>query len=113
MIRTILPAAALAALAIVFSAGCGSSAAAAPVATTQVTMVKSYRFDPETIEVKAGSSVTWSNDDNFTHTVHVDGREDHKVEPGDRVSISFAQPGTYHYVCTLHSRDMQGEVIVK
>jgi plastocyanin len=111
--RTILPAAVLAAVAVASGAGCGSSADAAPVATTQVTMVKSYRFDPETIEVKAGSTVTWSNDDNFTHTVHVDGREDHKVEPGDRVSISFVQPGTYHYVCTLHSRDMQGEVIVK
>ena len=44
-------------------------------------MAKSYRFDPETIEVKAGSTVTWTNDDNFTHTVQVDGQEDHKVEP--------------------------------
>jgi plastocyanin len=111
--RTILPAVVLAALAVVLGAGCGSSASAAPVATTQVTMVKSYRFDPETIEVEAGSTVTWTNDDNFTHTVHVDGREDHKVEPGDHVSITFAQPGTYKYVCTLHRRDMQGEVIVK
>jgi plastocyanin len=29
------------------------------------------------------------------------------------VSIRFDKPGTYHYVCTLHSRDMQGEVIVE
>jgi plastocyanin len=83
------------------------------VATTQVTMAKSYRFDPKTIEVDAGATVTWTNDDNFTHTVHVDGMEDHKVEPGNRVSISFPSAGTFHYVCTLHRRDMEGEVIVR
>jgi plastocyanin len=98
---------------VAVGAGCGSSADAAPVPTTQVTMAKSYRFDPKNIEVDAGSRVTWTNDDNFTHTVHVDGMEDHKVEPGDRVSISFPTAGTYHYVCTLHRRDMQGEVIVR
>ena len=57
--------------------------------------------------------VTWTNDDNFTHTVQVDGQEDHKVGQGESVSITFDKPGTYHYVCTLHSQDMDGEVIVK
>jgi len=98
---------------ILFAAGCGSSASTEPVATTEVRMAKSYRFDPKTIEVKAGDTVTWTNDDNFTHTVQVDGQEDHKVERGESVSISFDTPGTYHYVCTLHKRDMDGEVIVK
>ncbi len=103
----------LAAAFVAVGAGCGSSADAAPVATTQVTMAKSYRFDPKNVEVDAGATVTWTNDDNFTHTVHVDGMEDHKVEPGDRVSISFPTAGTYHYVCTLHRRDMEGEVVVR
>ena len=76
-------------------------------------MAKSYRFDPKTIEVEAGSTVTWTNDDNFTHTVQVDGDEDHEVEPGEQVSIRFDDPGTFGYVCTLHRRDMDGEVIVK
>jgi plastocyanin len=98
---------------ILFAAGCGSSASTEPVATTEVRMAKSYRFDPKTIEVEAGDTVTWTNDDNFTHTVQVDGQEDHKVERGESVSISFDTPGTYHYVCTLHKRDMDGEVIVK
>jgi plastocyanin len=103
----------LAAAFVALGAGCGSSPDAAPVATTQVTMAKSYRFDPKNVEVDAGATVTWTNDDNFTHTVHVDGMEDHEVEPGDKVSITFAAAGTYHYVCTLHRRDMQGEVIVR
>jgi plastocyanin len=103
----------LAAALLGVAAGCGGSGDSAPVATTEVTMAKSYRFNPEKIEVAAGSSVTWTNDDNFTHTVQVDGQEDHKVERGDSVSITFDDPGTYKYVCTLHRRDMDGEVIVK
>jgi plastocyanin len=98
---------------ILFAAGCGSSESTEPVATTEVQMAKSYRFDPKTIEIEAGDTVTWTNADNFTHTVQVDGQEDHKVERGESVSISFDTPGTYHYVCTLHERDMDGEVIVK
>ena len=96
------------------AAGCGGAGASSePVATTEVKMVKSYRFDPKTIEVEAGSTVTWTNQDNFTHTVQVEGQEDRKVEPGERVSITFDQPGTYEYVCTLHSQDMTGTVVVE
>jgi plastocyanin len=103
----------LAAALLGVAAGCGGADDAAPVATTEVTMAKSYRFDPKKIEVDAGSSVTWTNDDNFTHTVQVDGQDDHKVDRGKSVSITFDKPGTYHYICTLHSQDMDGEVIVK
>jgi plastocyanin len=99
---------------VAVAAGCGGNGETGePVATTDVTMVKSYRFDPKTIELEAGESVTWTNDDNFTHTVQVDGQEDHEVEKGESVSIAFDTPGTYHYVCTLHRQDMDGEVIVK
>jgi plastocyanin len=100
--------------AAIFAAGCGGAGeSSAPVATTEVQMVKSYRFDPKVIEIKAGETVTWTNEDNFTHTVEVDGQEDHKVEQGESFSLTFDTPGTYHYVCTLHSQDMDGEVIVK
>ena len=98
---------------LVVAAGCGGSESSEPVATTEVTMAKSYRFDPKAVEIQAGQSVTWTNDDNFTHTVKVDGQADHKVERGESVSIAFDTPGTYHYVCTLHSQDMEGEVIVR
>jgi plastocyanin len=76
-------------------------------------MVKSYQFDPKTIEIQAGESVTWTNEDNFTHTVQVEGQEDHEVGQGESVEIEFDTPGTYDYVCTLHSQDMEGTVVVK
>jgi plastocyanin len=93
-------------------AGCGGTGKSEPVATTEVKMVKSYRFDPETIEIQAGQTVTWTNEDNFTHTVEVEGQGDHKVDRGHSVSITFDQSGTFAYVCTLHSHDMRGTVIV-
>jgi plastocyanin len=111
MTKFLLPAVAAAAL---VAAGCGGSGVSSePVATTEVSMAKSYVFEPKVIEVEAGEKVTWTNDDNFTHTVQVDGREDHKVEQDESVSITFDTPGTYHYVCTLHRQDMDGEVIVQ
>ena len=110
--RLLLPAVVLLAATVV-AAGCGATRSSAPVATTKVSMAKSYRFDPKTIEITAGDTVTWTNDDNFTHTVQVDGQEDHEVQQGESVSITFDTPGSYHYVCTLHEQDMDGEVIVK
>jgi plastocyanin len=94
------------------AAGCGGGEEAEPVATTEVQMAKSYRFEPKAITVAAGDTVTWTNDDNFTHTVQAEGQEDHEVERGDSVEITFDQPGTYRYVCTLHRRDMDGTVTV-
>ena len=94
-------------------AGCGAAGTSTPVATDHVQMAKSYRFDPTVIKIKAGDSVTWTNNDNFTHTVKVEDGPDHKVGRGDSVTIKFAKPGTFHYVCTLHSHDMHGQVIVQ
>ena len=101
------------AAALLVLAGCAAGESSTPVATTKVEMAKSYRFSPKVVEIKAGQTVTWTNHDNFTHTVKVDGREDHKVGQGDSVSIRFDKPGTYHYVCSLHSHDMSGDVIVQ
>ena len=104
---------ALAAVAVL-AAGCGGSGESSePVAATEVEMVKSYSFDPKVIEIEAGDTVTWTNEDNFTHTVQVEGQEDHKVERGESLEITFDERGTYDYVCTLHRQDMDGTVIVK
>jgi plastocyanin len=94
-------------------AGCGGSGSTKPVATRNVEIPKSYKFEPKAIIVKAGDTVTWTNKDNFTHRVKVDGGADHKVDRGHSVSVRFDKPGTYHYVCTLHPHDMNGEVIVR
>lgn len=111
MTRLLLPVAAL--VATLAAAGCGGAGISGPlVKSDHVTMIKSYRFDPDRVQIHAGQTVTWTNNDNFTHTVKVDGQDDHKVERGHSVSITFDKPGTYKYECTLHSMDMKGEVVV-
>lgn len=94
--------------------GCAQPAPAEPVATSTVDMPPSYRFEPEVIEVPAGSAVTWTNSDNFTHTVRLlDGSEViATLEPGQQAEHRFSEPGTYRYDCSLHPNDMDGTVIV-
>jgi plastocyanin len=108
-----LPPALVLAAAPVLAAGCGGVHLGKPVATNEVLLPKSYKFEPAAIVVKAGTSVTWRNADNFSHTVKVGKGADHELRRGKTVTIRFAKPGTYHYLCTFHPHDMQGEVIVK
>jgi plastocyanin len=81
-----------------------------------VDLPPSYRFVPEDISVPAGATVTWSNGDNFSHSVQfTDGglpTEPLLMEPGRTATFAFPAPGTYHYRCHLHPQDMQGSVQV-
>ncbi len=65
-------------------AGCAAASSAEPVATDQVDLPPSYRFEPEAITVPDGTKVTWTNNDNFTHNVRLldDGGETMTVAPG-------------------------------
>jgi plastocyanin len=96
--------------------GCASSNAAganaSPVATTSVDLPKSYKFEPAAITVKAGSTVTWTNDDNFTHSVRLAGPQPLVMKPGEHVTQTFDTPGTYQYDCSFHPQDMKGTVVV-
>jgi len=108
-----LPLATLAVVVIAL-AGCsgGATANASPVATTNVDLPKSYRFSPPAIVVDVGATVTWTNDDNFTHNVTFDGEPGAQLKPGASTTKTFSTAGTFHYQCTLHPQDMQGTVTV-
>ncbi len=97
--------------------GCApvSAQSQAPVATTHVTMPRSYRFDPEVIRVSVGATVTWTNQDNFTHDVHLLGDINwisQPLHPGESASYTFTKPGEYPYQCDFHAQNMKGTVIV-
>ncbi|NJD28746.1 MAG: hypothetical protein FIA92_10680 [Chloroflexi bacterium] len=105
------------ALAVLFAlvlAACSEAATlAAPVATNQVDLPRSYRFAPEDITVAAGTEVTWTNHDNFTHSVRLlDTGEVQMMKPGESVSLTFTSPGLFRYDCSLHPKDMHGSVLV-
>lgn len=96
------------------TAGCAASAAnATPVLTDQVDMPPSYKFSPPVVQVQAGATVTWTNHDNFTHSVQLlPGGKPLVAQPGQTVQIKFDKPGTYNYICSFHPQNMQGQVIV-
>jgi plastocyanin len=100
--------------AAVLLAGCAASAPAEPVATDQVDMPPSYKFVPEVITVVDGTTVTWTNHDNFTHSVRLldDGGAVMNVSPGDSVTYTFTGVGEHHYDCSYHPHDMSGIVVV-
>jgi plastocyanin len=86
-----------------------------PVATNEVSLPKSYRFEPAAIEIEAGDTVTWTNEDDFPHNVHLLDGSDRTVDlpVGESGSITFADPGAVYYECSIHPQQMHGKVLVK
>lgn len=88
--------------------------AASPVAGAASVRIANLAFDPPTITVPAGSTVTWSNDDVTPHTVTaVDGQFDSGIfDPGASFSWTFREAGAFAYQCLLHP-NMQGRVEIE
>jgi len=63
-----------------------------------------FAFSPASINVVAGTTVTWVNDGAALHTITAtDGTWDSGlVNAGGRFSRRFGTPGTYPYLCGLH-----------
>jgi plastocyanin len=81
---------------------------------TQVSM-KDIKFNPETVTIKPGGKVTWTNDDSVGHDVTADDFESGgpgEMQGGSTYSHVFKKPGTYDYVCSVHP-GMKGTVKVK
>jgi plastocyanin len=95
-------------------AACGPQAAAEPVATSEVNLPPSYKFEPAAITVPEGTTVTWTNNDNFTHNVRLvdDGGAILDLPPGESVTFTFSGPGEHRYDCSFHPNDMSGVVVV-
>ncbi|HXF36383.1 MAG TPA: cupredoxin family copper-binding protein [Actinomycetota bacterium] len=114
--------------ALLFLSGCGSGQRGGseqgsapfdvpgePVATTEVSLPKSYRFEPAVIEIHVGDTVTWTNADDFPHNVHLLDGSGRTVDLpiGATGSITFEEPGTVYYECSIHPQQMHGKVIVE
>jgi plastocyanin len=108
-LRLLLPALAVVVLAACSGGGDGA-AAATPVKASEV-VAKDTRFNPATVEVPAGTTVTWKfQDGSVPHDVKGDGFES-KTQSSGSYQHRFDAPGTYAYRCTLHS-GMKGRVVV-
>jgi plastocyanin len=89
-----------------------SALVAADDASTIV--VKNFMFMPVSMQVKAGTKVTWTNRDDEPHTIASDNGSfrSSAIDTDESFSYKFDKPGTYHYTCSIHPR-MVGTIIVE
>ncbi|HEY6756256.1 MAG TPA: plastocyanin/azurin family copper-binding protein, partial [Nitrososphaera sp.] len=101
------------------SAGGGTSISIASGASS----LTNTAYNPNPVQVKVGSKVTWTNNDSQPHTVTSgsNGQPDNKfnsspdfsplLNPGQTFSFTFTQAGNYPYFCLVHP-NMVGTVNV-
>jgi len=77
-------------------------------------VVENFSFQPGTLTVKVGTTVTWVNHDDEPHTVNENNKtfKSGTLDTDAKFSFKFTSPGTYSYFCSLHPR-MTGQIIVK
>lgn len=92
----------------------GSSSSNNPVPVANSVSIVNMAFSPVTLTVTAGSTITWTNNDNMTHTVTADDNsfDSGNIAMGSKYSKTFSTAGTYTYHCTIHP-NMKGTIIVK
>lgn len=76
--------------------------------------IDNFTFNPQTLTVKAGATVTWTNKDDIPHTVAAVNRQfkSKALDTDDAYSFTFTTPGTYAYFCSLHPH-MTGTIVVE
>ena len=75
-----------------------------------------FAFKPETVTIKVGDTVKWTNSDSASHLVEsTNGPESFKSQSlpkGASFEYKFTKPGTYAYKCAIHP-SMTGTVVVE
>ncbi len=94
--------------------GLGGPAAAA---TKVVFTTSSNTFDPESVAIYVGDTVSWTNNGGVNHTVTSTSdnweKDDPIALPQQSTSHPFTKAGTYTYHCTTHTPGMSGTVVVR
>ena len=109
-------------------AGCGGSEGATPSADStpapaEATVaegavrvaMKNFEFIPKNVEVKAGQTITWVNEDTAQHDAVAAGGDGPKSElfnQGESYSWTAEKKDTIAYVCTVHP-GMDGTITVR
>ena len=91
-----------------------SAGSTAQPKTADAVTIKNFAFSPVTITVKAGQSVTWTNEDSIGHSATADDNswDTGVLSQGQSKAITFAKAGTYTYHCSVHP-NMKATVIVQ
>jgi plastocyanin len=76
--------------------------------------IKDFAFNPQTITVKSGEKITWTNRDEEPHTivsVEKQFKKSSALDTDQTFTITAGAPGTYTYFCSVHPK-MTGTIVV-
>jgi plastocyanin len=97
----------------VTTGGASTSGAPAPATGAGAVEIKDFAFNPGDVTVKAGTEVTWTNNDSTTHRIKSDNGAFNSDDLGNGATFkhTFATAGTFAYICGIHP-SMKGTVTV-
>jgi plastocyanin len=76
--------------------------------------IDNFRFGVVSLEIAAGTTVTWTNRDDVPHTVVSTTKafRSAPLDTGESFSYTFRTAGTFEYYCSIHPR-MTGKIVVR
>ena len=79
-----------------------------------IVTIDNFTFEPQRLMVKAGTTVTWVNQDDIPHLVASTTKlfKSKALDTDDKFSFTFTTPGVYDYFCSLHPH-MTGTIVVE
>lgn len=93
--------------------GAAATPQASPAASGNTIRIANLAYDPPQLDVAIGTTVTWTNDDQVSHTAtSSDGLFDTgTIAAGESAEITFDETGTFEYVCAFHA-GMRATIVV-
>jgi len=73
--------------------------------------IKNFAFDPTPLNIKVGTTVTWTNNDTMPHQIKSNSFNSAVLSNGQNFSFTFSTTGQYSYSCAIHP-SMHGQIIV-
>jgi len=91
----------------------GLSVSGAAAQNGAAVTIVDFAFQPASVEVQAGTTVTWTNSGAATHTVTADNGafDSGQLASGATFSQTFDTAGTFTYHCEIHPQ-MTGTIVV-
>jgi plastocyanin len=97
----------------------GTTAGTSPSPSPNAITISGLAFKPDSLDVVAGTEVTWTNDESVRHTVTAGTPDMPSVAfdtgldgAGAKFRSTFREAGTYPFFCRNHPNGMRGEIRV-
>ena len=89
-----------------------TSSAVTTAQSANVVLIENHSFNPASLTIKVGDSVTWTNKDSASHNVIFADFESDLMKKEDSFTHTFDTAGTFTYICGPHPY-MEGTIEVQ